>query len=107
MRTKPSLPLAVIAAVAAGWIAGSFLPLPFDRGAPDVLSSAPSAAPVPVPLAPLPDPYLASGPRRPPEHGLHLRGGGPPGRSRILGNGRAGRPAGGAPRSTPKPAPIP
>ena len=62
MRTKPSLPLAVIAAVAAGWIAGTFLPLPFDRDAPASLSSVTSAAPAPLPHAPLPDPYLASVP---------------------------------------------
>jgi len=62
MRTKPPLPLAVIAAVAAGWIAGTFLPLPFDRDAPASLSSAPSAASAPVRDAPLPDPFLASVP---------------------------------------------
>ncbi|NTV81380.1 MAG: hypothetical protein HGA24_08160 [Candidatus Aminicenantes bacterium] len=58
MRTKLPLPLAVIAAVAAGWIAGTFLPLPFNRDAPASLSSAPSAAAAPV----LPDPFLASVP---------------------------------------------
>ena len=69
MRTKPPLLLAVIAAVAAGWIAGTFLPLPFDRNAPASnataaprlsapVASGSDAAPAPVLL----DPYFESVP---------------------------------------------
>ena len=54
MRTKPPLALTVLAAVAAGWIAGTFLPLPVDRDAPAPAATA--VAPV------LPDPFLASVP---------------------------------------------
>jgi predicted double-glycine peptidase len=56
MKTKLARPLVMIAAVAAGWIAGTMLPLPFGRSGPAVPSailSVSSAPPSPAgPLAP-------------------------------------------------------
>ena len=51
MKKNATLPLAVVAAIAAGWIAGTLLPLPLSKGAPARQSAATSpSSPVPASL---------------------------------------------------------
>jgi len=64
MKKTFTLPLGFIAAIAAGWIAGTFLPLPLGKQALPPAPVSPLAAPAgpAVPAAPVPESLLASVP---------------------------------------------